>query len=558
MIDGEGGIGEGGQQRQIEAAASKIHQPVLKRIGDLDTAQARVWQHPADHVVGRLTQLADLETRRTEFETVSDLIGLPDVRTPEDVKTLFEQQTADMASLNDAEKFQRLLRLRKMAQTSHDLRSRANEYIGASAAVEDHPELAGKDFGEMTKDELQPIGYATLYEYKDKKLPQSWDLIPSMRSITPETFNADLMARIDGQTQDAPPYKEEAAKFAHYKEGAIAEGLYYYLSERFADQIGRDVVTQEPVIYDSSHVGTLEDARRYSREIPSQLREWVDKDLTRRIFIPDYAHLRFYESDDQLAQVVDFALPDGVRDEAFQRYASVLRQPHGSSPDERKARQRETESALLAVRRKIFDRTVDVFSHATASLHPDIELSARNLAAYGISEGEGAKTYFGHHLIREDDNKPLAESVKTLRQIGHREGVYLDPLKEAMAQRIREQGLDPRQVAQEVRNAYAAKEEGGSPFDAISVEGANWFIAESLFATSSLEFTDGRVSLARQPADYQSDVGIKHTEKGLVEPALPDDGSKLTEIRRQGFKSPPRNGAVVEELATFLDGLQAA
>lgn len=568
-VDGGNGS-EAGIKHTIEAVSAKIHTPLLKKLGSLEKASARVFDYPQDALEGKLTQLADLETHKKLFEDMSTHIGLDRLHTAEDIKEFFkkEKQAFDkLPRASDAfHRLHRLLRLDSFVRIGNQLRAKANESLGIQAAVEDHPELAEKDFGAMSKDELRILADATSHKYKEKKLPETWDLISEEGGINSETFTDDMVAKIDSQRD-----KGDATEFAHYKEAMIGYALFHYLAQHSADEIGRDILTGKPVIYHANGlqvdfhrkpIPNYPDVKRFARELPEQLKEWQERQVV-RMHVPDHIHNAFFESSDHLGRVVAVVLPDGLRDEAFQQYEAALSLPQGT--DQKKSRDQAIDKTLLAVRRKIFARTVDAFSQATSSLHPEVEIAARNLAVYGLSEGEGGKTYFGHHLIEQDKDKPLAESVKTLRQIAYKEGIYLDPLKEEMAKRIREEGRDPRQIAQLIRSAYTAKEEGGNPFDSSVGEtlskdgvgwGTSWYITQSLFAASSLEFPELEY-LARQPADYQSGVGIKYTEKGITEPPMPDDGSKLTEIRKQGFRSPPRNGAVVEELATFIESLSS-
>ncbi|MBI2315404.1 hypothetical protein HYU93_05125 [Candidatus Daviesbacteria bacterium] len=85
---------------------------------------------------------------------------------------------------------------------------------------------------------------------------------------------------------------------------------------------------------------------------------------------------------------------------------------------------------------------------------------------YGISTGEGYKTYYGYSLLDEDKDKHLSESVRTLKRLAYDEGIYIDPLKREIANKIREWKLDPKQIAAIVREALVLRGQKGDVFDA--------------------------------------------------------------------------------------------
>ena len=111
---------------------------------------------------------------------------------------------------------------------------------------------------------------------------------------------------------------------------------------------------------------------------------------------------------------------------------------------------------LLALRRKLCEEAVEMFSKVTQLLHPKIEQKARKLAAYGISAGGTTRTSYRVYSELEPDNAspvPLAESIPALLRVAYEEGLRIDPLKKEMDRRIGAKRLNPYDVAKQIREA---------------------------------------------------------------------------------------------------------
>ena len=145
---------------------------------------------------------------------------------------------------------------------------------------------------------------------------------------------------------------------------------------------------------------------------------------------------------------------------------------------------------MLAVKRRIFDESIAVFTEATEPLHPDIEKQARRFSAYTITTGAVVLArYFSDYspYLNPDEGKPLSQSIVSLRKEGYETGIYLDPLKAEMTTRLLDGGFNPDTIASVIEKAFEENQRNGKRSFPELGEQQIWFVREALFTVSSLD-----------------------------------------------------------------------
>lgn len=384
--------------------------------------------------------------------------------------------------------------LRERSKSARQLVSIANTYLAIGASVRstgltDIVEASNtNDFGQRVYDNRFDNSVT---------LPDAYSLTSS-RDETESRFDAamDRLAHLE----DA---QATAATAVGYKEALIMEVLVNQVVDATKDHIGVDITNRTPVV--SIHdVDTFAEAEKYSRPLPEQLDTWRQKGL-QSAHVPDIAHLDFYDNPDRIREVVDVVLPRGSEDDSFQAYLEAWER---CDSERSSGNHRALQRALYELKCNLYSHLRQVFAECHENVHPLIEVQARNMAFYGLSDGEGTKTasdVWQHIQTLKDNghldfkNSPtLSSSLDALQDIAYREGIYLEPVFRELDARLESDladGMDASEIANVIERAYDEKRAGRAPHAPDLPGNMNWYVTTVLFRTADtrdrLTFDDG-------------------------------------------------------------------
>lgn len=401
-----------------------------------------------------------LDEDRDKFINFCVEHGLTTIETGKDLNARLGEITSKLTLLSDEGLFYQLKRWGEYARIGQKLVLDENIKI--------YSDLPEKDKEKPPLENFLPFYYETSLWRNDGKL-----------GINEKALESEVPLELIPEGK--PEFVYKAAEHARHKEGVLANIIWSTLVERFADRIGRDIFNGEPVIFYST---TLSEARNKSRPLPKEIKDWVERGLFKHI-VTDYENLEFLSDPDKMADVVEVLLPSGKKDEAFQAYKKAWYPwfARGDMTPDREDVERRFKRELLELRRAIFSQAIEVFSKIDKPIHPKVEARARLVVVYGMSQGEGEKTFYGYKLMEKDEGKPLTNSVEALREIAIQEGLDLEPLKKRMEAKIKEWGLKRGHLANIVERALNERGEG-KRIDRAARDGKEmWFIIEALFVT---------------------------------------------------------------------------
>lgn len=511
---------------------SAITSPVLGFLYDCEEMEQKIGmargvdpERSSRYLAFRGQELASMQIKRQSLIAFSQREELKSINTQQDLVRKAKTMLISLAALSPEQLFDRLIELKAQSEIATDLISYGNDYIRLKTAFESG-DFQGKTVDDITTEEQKRDlrTASNSREARDQELPFYYDLDIFRTSVTDDPFPLDITpVELNGKQQ-------EAANFSRHKEAVLTDVLYLIMAQQLGDSFGNDVLTGRPVLA-NENVTTYEQAQRLARPLPEALSRWNENGL-KTFSTPEFGGGDLYRNSKGFEQLASLVLPNGLEDSSFVQlrdtefdtefaFTLLREQDSGDMRQQYIDTARRFNRAQLRLQSRLFDEAIDVFSQATEPLHPEVEKKARYAAAYVIS-GKGSKEYDGYSIISEHKEKPLSHSVHTLRQLAYQEGVYLDPLKARMAEKLLEEGLNPNHIADLLQKALERRRQGMDGVDLLTgtTGPETWYITESLFVQSTVD----------QAGNYTD--------------AVPDPERKMTGMERRQ--------EVTEELIDYL------
>lgn len=408
--------------------------------------------------------------------------GLVNIKNHDGLKAKVDEVTQAVIKMTPKDAFDLVKKWGRHAEIARQILNITREYLAVRSA------LTKLGIADLAKVELDKPFLDALRQtkYKDSVLPNYYDF----------TSRTDGAARLDehlANLDSAEDPLKTTIEQTRYKDALLTEIIHSRLVHSTQDHIGTDTYEDRPIT--NLPIDSYEQTQKYSRPLPQKIASW-GKNGVNNILFNDYGHLEFFDNVEKMQQVVEIILPKGSHDPAFQTYAAALTAFLNAREGQEEMR-RELMLALHELHKQVYTAIMETFAECEENIHPQYELSARNLAIYALSTGEGLKnsqdwknihklTKSGH--IDHEKSLPLADSLTTLREISYREGIYLDPVKEELAERLGtstgRHDTSPEEIAGIIERAYLEIQEGRDPHAPDLPGNLNWFITTVLFRTA--------------------------------------------------------------------------
>lgn len=216
---------------------------------------------------------------------------------------------------------------------------------------------------------------------------------------------------------------------------------------------------------------TLDQEGNVGPVLPPDISGWRDRGLFDDLS-EGSGNLEFLDRNkgiELLGRLAGYMLEEGKDTESFAAYKESI-EVETEEPEEGK---RKVEIALHNLQKDLYDAIIKAFSQDRKGLDPTLELRARNKAMYALSKGVDIKMNWSYSLIQggnleevlgRANNKqsfPLSESVPAVRQVAYEEGIYFDPLKEQMEDRVASNDEDLNHLAELLLEDYSTLQEIG-------------------------------------------------------------------------------------------------
>ncbi len=390
-------------------------------------------------------RLIAIEQKREEFQTFAKEEGISEIKTPEDFQTKLTELESRYAQLSPKELFEEIKKIQNYSDIGRLLLHKANKYIEYHSVADD---AAAYLISNARSGGTQ------------KKLIGSGEFIYTEEDVTDHAPIGLIL--FEAESAPKTKYQQEASEFALYKEGLLTAMFQWHIVGEFGDRFEKDTFSDFPIL-GNTEVQTWEQAERYTRPLPPGLARWKENGIISppSVSLLDAADSIYGTQTQKLYTLAFSIIPDWLQDKLAYYYT-----------DERKD----------ALRKILFDETARVFSEATEPINPDFEgyVKKRVLEGLGLTIRE---EHFSNQT--NDELLPLASFVPELKRAGYEDGLYLQPLQKEMAKRIKELKRDPKEIATQIKNAFAEGKICGTiphPVD----ERDEWFFDQAFLVSSTL------------------------------------------------------------------------